>query len=1009
MLVKIFFVLFLLSKFAFSQSVQKLPSEMKTTLAENKQEKSGTPICGTPLITEEIILRAIENTRLYKPDVYESMQKMKLQQSLFKVSRDDVGAIRNFFVLNRQSQDFDEVTAELLAKGTLSQVWVDTTETANGHVTMTEVDAMLEALEDQTPSASRDPQKGIVELDVDFFGEQPNYDGDGITDFLITDIQDGWEPGAPSFVSGFFTNRDQSSGTGSNRRDILYVDSYPSIFFDDNRKLRVVLPTLAHELQHLIQHNFDQDELLFINEGFSHVAEAICGYGLISPSYHFSDTDVSLFRFNNSVSTDEFKDRSRGGLLLLYLNEQVGDAIFKQIVQEEANGDFGIAYVFSQQGVGYDFNQFFENFSLANYVNDKTFDSKFGYTYPVSGRPTGEFNHSDPNQDIRNQTVNSLAVDYIIYSFGDSLNITFNSASALNISAIKLGSGLTEIENVPTGINYSIPEFGNTIRTIVFAIINTGASPAFYSYNSTGKLTGIFAETVYDDGSADVFTGSAAFLGYPPNSVGWGWAVKFVPEVPKNTLVSSKILAAFDPEFNDAHAPADAPKDFIFHVWDSKNGLPGDDIISPFIVSTNRQSFAGEFLDIDLSSYESELTNHDTLYIGFTENDTVQTFVGMDSTTTDNYTYAFFSSTQQWHPMSDLLVNDVPLTGWNMMMRAAFSYVDNTSPEFVAGFFQNPIFSEQLDIFVVGSAKLSAENLKATFTQGSRITPLVMSAVPNTDCLVFVDDDVTLSTSGAISIEVEGTTKYGSLVNDSTFTFNVEFLSSVNGGLLSTTDGQLKLEIPENSLRKDMYLISSVGNSNVLNKEIDNSPTKRLSHIYTISPLGYNLNKPAGLKIQFDPLELGALSPEEITIAFWDSDKWVALESTLSNSENTISAEVSALGHFVIIGGSAVTDVYSHNPEMPTNFGLHQNYPNPFNPSTNIRIELPEESFTELFIYDLLGRSVRTLLMEDRSAGVFQITWDGRDDEGKLVNSGIYFYRVAAGDFTKTMKMILIK
>lgn len=206
-----------------------------------------------------------------------------------------------------------------------------------------------------------------------------------------------------------------------------------------------------------------------------------------------------------------------------------------------------------------------------------------------------------------------------------------------------------------------------------------------------------------------------------------------------------------------------------------------------------------------------------------------------------------------------------------------------------------------------------------------------------------------------------------------------------------------------------MYLISSVGNSNVLNKEIDNSPTKRLSHIYTISPLGYNLNKPAGLKIQFDPLELGALSPEEITIAFWDSDKWVALESTLSNSENTISAEVSALGHFVIIGGSAVTDVYSHNPEMPTNFGLHQNYPNPFNPSTNIRIELPEESFTELFIYDLLGRSVRTLLMEDRSAGVFQITWDGRDDEGKLVNSGIYFYRVAAGDFTKTMKMILIK
>ncbi|MCC6395993.1 MAG: T9SS type A sorting domain-containing protein, partial [Bacteroidetes bacterium] len=88
----------------------------------------------------------------------------------------------------------------------------------------------------------------------------------------------------------------------------------------------------------------------------------------------------------------------------------------------------------------------------------------------------------------------------------------------------------------------------------------------------------------------------------------------------------------------------------------------------------------------------------------------------------------------------------------------------------------------------------------------------------------------------------------------------------------------------------------------------------------------------------------------------------------------------------------------------PESYALSQNYPNPFNPSTTIKFELPAASLVRLSVFDLLGREVSVLVNEQRSAGVHDVTFDA----GRLA-SGVYLYRLQAGDFVQAHKMVLLK
>jgi hypothetical protein len=90
--------------------------------------------------------------------------------------------------------------------------------------------------------------------------------------------------------------------------------------------------------------------------------------------------------------------------------------------------------------------------------------------------------------------------------------------------------------------------------------------------------------------------------------------------------------------------------------------------------------------------------------------------------------------------------------------------------------------------------------------------------------------------------------------------------------------------------------------------------------------------------------------------------------------------------------------------EVLNDFNLTQNYPNPFNPSTRISFSIPQNSFVTLKVFDVLGNEIETLVNRDLEAGSYELEFIGKN-----LTSGVYFYNITAGDFSKTMKMILSK
>lgn len=94
---------------------------------------------------------------------------------------------------------------------------------------------------------------------------------------------------------------------------------------------------------------------------------------------------------------------------------------------------------------------------------------------------------------------------------------------------------------------------------------------------------------------------------------------------------------------------------------------------------------------------------------------------------------------------------------------------------------------------------------------------------------------------------------------------------------------------------------------------------------------------------------------------------------------------------------------------LPKSFSLAQNAPNPFNPQTRIAYDLPNAAKVRLEIYNVLGQQIKTLVDEFQEAGSKSVIWDGRDNSGTTVASGIYFYRMDAGDFSDTRKMMMLK
>lgn len=104
-----------------------------------------------------------------------------------------------------------------------------------------------------------------------------------------------------------------------------------------------------------------------------------------------------------------------------------------------------------------------------------------------------------------------------------------------------------------------------------------------------------------------------------------------------------------------------------------------------------------------------------------------------------------------------------------------------------------------------------------------------------------------------------------------------------------------------------------------------------------------------------------------------------------------------------------VTSLATGELSLPDRFSLSQNYPNPFNSATAIMYDLPTPSRVKIEIFNVLGQTVRTLADDEKPAGSHRVTWDGNTSSGRPAATGVYLYRIQAGDFVKTKRMLLLR
>jgi len=132
------------------------------------------------------------------------------------------------------------------------------------------------------------------------------------------------------------------------------------------------------------------------------------------------------------------------------------------------------------------------------------------------------------------------------------------------------------------------------------------------------------------------------------------------------------------------------------------------------------------------------------------------------------------------------------------------------------------------------------------------------------------------------------------------------------------------------------------------------------------------------------------------------------IEWTVYVTDGIDTVEADNAPFTVVIDGGYAMSTFSE-ALIPEAFALHQNYPNPFNPITTLRYDLPENSFVNITVYDLLGKKVKTLVNTTQNAGFKSVIWNATNNQGNPVSAGVYLYKIQAGEFVQTKKMVLLK
>jgi len=385
------------------------------------------------------------------------------------------------------------------AVGQNCYIFVEDVSWTGDRVDQSAVDSVRIYFDSKTPANS---SKGIFETDTAAFGNPPDVDNDPKIIILMLDIKDGYSSSSGGgYVEGYFYSFNEIDPetpgySTSNFAEIFYLDTNP-LNITTSGGLSSGLSTLAHEFQHMIHFNYDRQEISFVNEGCSTLAEVNCGFPIYTQSYYAKEPDHYLLDWRRNDATAVLKDYSRAARFFVYLRDQVGMGLFKHLVASTLTGTAGIDAGLQSINSTLRFSDILKNWFIANEVNDRTVDSKYGYIYPNLPKSVGITNLS-PNISLTTDTAQNYAVQYVTFKSSSQLKATFTMSNpALLLKAVEIGASSKRVVDVTSGVEFSESLYGSTYTEIDFIIMNTDPSTSYtYTYRASGVSQAI--ELRYD-------------------------------------------------------------------------------------------------------------------------------------------------------------------------------------------------------------------------------------------------------------------------------------------------------------------------------------------------------------------------------------------------------------------------------------------------------------------------------------------------------------------------------
>ncbi|MGD0591693.1 MAG: T9SS type A sorting domain-containing protein [Bacteroidota bacterium] len=466
---------------------------------EKSMPPKSYPIHGSDLLWKQEL-----EVRKFVAEHPEALKSNTLRKTAWTFT---VGSTKSWYadnLITHNNSDRYQVPSTCRAVGINCYIFVEDSSW-NTHVNQAAVDSIRIYFDSKTPA---NPSKGIFATDTSAFGNPPDVDHDPKIIILLLNIKDGYS-GSGGFVEGYFysfneVNPSQPGYSTSNFAEMFYIDTNP-LNLATPGGLASGISTLAHEFQHMIHFNYASlingksgGDLTFIDEGCSVLAEVNCGFPIYNPVLYANEPNHYLLDWRPDDMTAVLNDYSRAARFFVYMRDQVGMSLFKNIVASPLYGVPQIDAGFQAIASSFRFADILKNWFVANILDDRSINPLYGYIYPGLPKSHGRL-YFNPTVTLTTDTVQNYAVQYLDFKSGSQLRTTITcSNSALLVKAVEIGPSSKRVLDVTNGVEFYEPEFGTTYSEVHFVIMNTSPNTQYtYTYAASGISSGV-VELKYD-------------------------------------------------------------------------------------------------------------------------------------------------------------------------------------------------------------------------------------------------------------------------------------------------------------------------------------------------------------------------------------------------------------------------------------------------------------------------------------------------------------------------------